>query len=248
MNANEIEALHAALDCGGPPCPVPNLELAAAYASAQALHQRRLASGWRASGRKIGHTRRELWPALGLQAPSWGWLYAERMGPKWLPDLSRCREPKVELEWVLHLGHTPAPDADLAALQACIDQVALGLEWVDRPYADWNIPVTASIAAGGVHLGLSLGPAQAPGTGDWAALQAKLQIDDAVSEGGSALVLGSPLLALARLQALLCEQGQPGLQASEWITTGALAPALPVRAGQRLRAQISGLPTLEISL
>ncbi|MBB5206405.1 2-keto-4-pentenoate hydratase [Inhella inkyongensis] len=248
MTPQEIDALHAAMDGGGPPCPVPDLDLPAAYACAQALHQRRLAAGWQPAGRKIGHTRQELWPALGLQAPSWGWLYAERMGPLWQPELTPTREPKVELELVLHLGTTPPPDADLKALRACVDQIALGLEWVDRPYTAWSFPVPASIAAGGVHQGLSLGPPLPPDAVNWDTLEARLQVDAAVSEGGSALVLGSPLRALERLHKLLQEQGQTGLQAGEWITTGALAPALPVRAGQRLDAQISGLPLLTIYL
>jgi 2-keto-4-pentenoate hydratase len=79
-------------------------------------------------------------------------------------------------------------------------------------------------------------------------LQAELQVGDACSLGGSPLVFGSPLTALARLMALLAEQGAPPLQAGEIITTGALAPALPLRAGKKLQARIEGLGSLSVRL
>src|SRR3954470_16351780 len=42
----------------------PGLSPDAGYAAAQALHEHRVAAGWRRVGRKIGFTNRTIWRAL----------------------------------------------------------------------------------------------------------------------------------------------------------------------------------------
>lgn len=233
-----FERFAARLQAGELLQPLPGLNLAQAYEIAALRHGLRLAAGDRAIGRKIGHTNTANWAAQGLAAPSWGWLYESSTAPAGDElDLSAWREPKIELECVLRLGADGEPEA-----------MALGLEVVDRPYPNWNITVPDSVAAGGVHAGLLIGAWQPVDGSRLAALQARLQVGEARSEGGSALVFGSPLIALARLAALLAEQGAPALQAGELITTGALAPALPLRAGERLQARIDGLGELSLRL
>jgi len=56
------------------------------------------------------------------------------------------------------------------------------------------------------------------------------------------------LNALARLMSLLADQGAPPLQAGEIVTTGALAPALPLRPGQDLQARLQRLGSLSLRL
>lgn len=226
MNLDEFADALRRADAGR----YPGLTLAQAYAVAARNHALRAAHD-RPVGRKIGHTNTALWAAQGIEAPSWGWLYASstRALPPTL-NLGGWREPKVELELVLRLGANGRPDA-----------MALGLEIVDRPYPSWQITVADSVAANGVHAALLVGPWQALDANALNNLKAQLQIGEARSEGGSALVFGNPLHALARLATRLAEQGAQPLQAGEIITTGALAPALPLRAG-RLAARVSDLP------
>jgi 2-oxo-3-hexenedioate decarboxylase len=235
---SRFEACAAALQAGELVEPLPGLELADAYQIAARRHALRLATGDRAIGRKIGHTNTASWAAQGISAPSWGWLYERSTAPAGDElDSSAWREPKIELECVLRLGADGRPEA-----------MALGLEIVDRPYPSWAISVPDSVAAGGVHAAMRIGawqPLDAALLGD---LQAELQVGDARSEGGSPLVFGSPLTALARLMALLAEQGAPPLRAGEIITTGALAPALPLRAGEKLQARINSLGELRMTL
>lgn len=222
--------------------PVPEgLSLDAAYAVAAHNHARRLAAGERAVGRKVGHTFPAAWAAQGIQMPSWGWLYAQstaELGESLA--LSAWREPKAEVELVLRLGADRRPEA-----------MALGIEIVDRPYPSWDFPVAASIAAGGVHAALCHGPwcawdAQAHGP-QLARLLARLRVGEAVSEGGSERVLGNPLAALDALAALLQAQAAPPLQAGEIVSTGALAPSLPLSPGMHCEAAIDGLPLAPLS-
>lgn len=243
---NELESLAARLQAGELVSPLPGLRLAQAYQVAALRHQLRLDAGDRAIGRKIGHTNTANWAAQGLCAPSWGWLYessTEAAGDTLAVD--GWREPKVEIECVLRLSHTPASTEELPG---CVDAMAIGLEIVDQPYPNWGISVPDSVAAGGVHAAMRIGPWMPLDALALRELQATLQVGDARSEGGSAMVFGSPLDAVARLMALLAEQGAPPLQAGEIVTTGALAPALPLRAGTALRADIVGLGALSLRL
>jgi 2-keto-4-pentenoate hydratase len=249
------DALWQAQQGGTPAEPLPGLSLPDAYAVAACNYARRLAAGQAPVGRKIGHANPANWPAQGLTAPSWGWLYASTCWADRMPSTAASwREPKVELELVLRLGTTPAanlPATDTAGWSACIDAIALGLEFVDRPYPQWGGSVADSVAAGGVHAGLFLAPWQGwPADGALACtrLSAELTVGDTTQRGGSALVMGSPLRAVALLQASLAAQGAPLLQTGEWITTGALAPALPWRLGQAIRAQIDDGAGLRLTL
>lgn len=219
---------------GGATAPVPRgLSLEDAYAVAARNHARRLRAHEQAVGRKIGHTDTANWPQQGIQAPSWGWLYAastDFLGSQL--TLGGWRQPKAEVELVLRLGADRRPDA-----------MALGLEIVDTPYPDWDFPVAASVAAGGVHAALLHGPwMPLDPRADLSTLRACLTVGAQRSEGGSERVLGSPLRALEALAALLDEQEALPLQPDEIVTTGALAPALPLRPGQRCVARIEGLP------
>ncbi len=244
------QRLHVAHRGGPPASPHAGLTLSQAYAVAAHNHRRRIAEGELPFGRKIGHTNPANWPAQGIQAPSWGWLYAAStwaQGER--PRGEAWREPKVELELVLRLGCTPPPHvdvadtADMAVWSRCIDAVALGLEFVDRPYPAWGGSVADSVAAGGVHAGLWIGPLHPWSDGLSATLGdlvATLNVGDTRSEGGSAGVMGHPFTALSALQRVLCAQGEAPLHAGEWVTTGALAPALPYRADAPLRATIRG--------
>ncbi|MBH9575768.1 2-keto-4-pentenoate hydratase [Inhella proteolytica] len=243
---NPIDTYAAALQAGELLEPWPELSLPQAYEIAARRHQLRLVRGERAVGRKIGHTNRANWASQGIAGPSWGWLYAASTAPLGgCLSLAGWREPKVELECVLRLRHSPRSAADLPD---CVDAMALGLEIVDRPYPSWQISVADSVAAGGVHAGLRVGPWRAPDPALLRELQAELQVGTHQSRGSSALVFGSPLTALAELMALLAKQGAPALQAGELITTGALAPALPLQAGETLRARIDGLGECELAL
>ncbi|MFO1250742.1 MAG: fumarylacetoacetate hydrolase family protein [Inhella sp.] len=243
---NPIDAYAAALQTGELVNPWPELSLKQAYQVAARRHQLRLARGERAVGRKIGHTNRANWANQGIAGPSWGWLYAASTAPLGERlSVAGWREPKIELEFVLRLRDTPRGAADLPD---CVDAMALGLEIVDRPYPSWQISVADSVAAGGVHASLRVGPWRAPDPALLRELQAELQVGTRQSRGGSALVFGSPLTALAELMALLAEQGAPALLAGELITTGALAPALPLQAGETLMARIDGLGECQLSL
>ena len=140
------------------------------------------------------------------------------------------------------------------ALLDCIDWVALGYEIVQSIYPGWKFTAADVVAANGVHGCLLIGKrhAVAPRKAEWlrelAAFEAALQCDGNVSQhGGGALVLGSPLNALAHLVGLLAnDPHNTPLRAGEIISTGTLTLAMPVSAGQTWTTTASGIPLEDI--
>ena len=72
MLARELISLHESPH-GVPPFSerYPGLTAEAGYQAAQALHEHRIAGGWRPVGRKIGFTNRNIWPRYGVYEPIW---------------------------------------------------------------------------------------------------------------------------------------------------------------------------------
>jgi|SRR5882724_4543578 len=60
----------------------PELTAEAGYQAAQALHEHRVAQGWRLVGRKIGFTNRKIWRRYGVYEPIWGTVYDRTMGAR----------------------------------------------------------------------------------------------------------------------------------------------------------------------
>src|SRR5919204_3268876 len=86
----------------------PDLTSEAGYEAARALHEHRLAQGWRPVGRKIGFTNRTLWPRYGVYEPMWGTVYDRTLMQA--PDnraqvsLDGLVNPRIEPEVCFCLG------------------------------------------------------------------------------------------------------------------------------------------------
>ena len=241
----------------------PGFDLDAGYAVAHALYRARLAEGAVPVGRKIGFTNPAIWDQYGVHAPIWGRVYAHTLqqlsGAPATCALGAFAEPRIEPEIVLHLASAPPAGADAVALLACIDWVAHGFEVVQSHFPGWRFQPADTVADGGLHARLLLGPPVpvadlgADPAAALAAFRLELECDGKLVErGGGANVLGSPLLAAAHLLHLLARQAplqplQP-LQAGELVSTGTLTGAWPLQPGQRWRTTLAGiaLPGLDV--
>jgi 2-keto-4-pentenoate hydratase len=239
----------------------PGLDMPAAYAVAHALHQQKLARGARHVGRKIGFTNADMWARYGVHQPIWGAVY-EHSVVHCASEVVHCSlgafmQPKIEPEIVFQLKKAPAPGASLPEVLACIDQVAHGFEIVQSPYPDWKFEAADAVCAGSLHAALYIGPACSVaelGLSPLALLQdfgvALFCDGQAIEQGQGSKVLGNPVAALAHLATLLANQpNSPPLQPGEWITTGTLTAAYPVRAGQAWHTTLQGirLPGLRLN-
>jgi 2-oxo-3-hexenedioate decarboxylase len=222
----------------------PGLTAEAGYRAAQALHEHRLARGWRPTGRKIGFTNRNLWARYGVYEPIWGTVYDRTM----LRAVDNCARvplaglvnPRIEPEICFCLRASPAG----RALADSIEWVAHSIEIVQCHHPAWKLTLPDSTANNGLHGRLIVGaPAPLPPDARSVLARAAVQLfreGKLVDQGVGANVLGNPLAALEHLIAVLAKGDAPPLAPGEIITTGVITDAHPVAVGERWSTQISG--------
>lgn len=236
----------------GRPCPpvrtlLPDGDIGAAYDVQSAWVAAQLAAGDRVAGRKIGLSNPAVQAQFGVGEPVFGFLLASMDCPQGQPvDAARVLQPRVEAEiaFVLHRDldiADPGPDDVLAATGA----VVAALEIADSRVDGWDVSVLDLVADNGAAGLFTLAEERRPPGGlDLAACQMRLwRGDEEVSSGTGAACLGHPAAAVAWLAANARSYGLP-LRAGEIILSGSLGPVLPVTAGDRFTAEITGLGTV----
>lgn len=231
----------------------PSFDLAKAYQITAELRRLRIARGETQVGRKIGFTNRNIWSQYGVHDPIWGDVYDGT-----LHDISSLQapfplagfcEPQIEPEIVLALSRVPEPGMDEDALLGCIGSIAHGFEIVQSIYPGWTFSAADTVAAGGLHGALLLGPRV-----DIATLADPLRTlstftltlardGETIDNGSGANVLGSPILALRHLvETLARDPFNTPLREGEIVTTGTVTRAFPVAAGQTWTTYLGGVP------
>jgi 2-oxo-3-hexenedioate decarboxylase len=235
------------------------LNLANAYRVTPLLRAAFEARGEKITGRKIGFTNSGMWKAYGVDAPIWGYATdrtIRELAEAVAVNAADFPEPRIEPEIMFGMKSAPSPGMSHDALLDCIDWVALGYEIVQSIYPGWKFTAADVVAANGVHGCLLVGKRHpvAPRKAQWlrelATFEVTLHCDGNVSQqGGGALVLGSPLNALAHLVDLLAKDSHnPPPRAGEIISTGTLTLAMPITAGQTWTTKASGIPLEDISI
>jgi 2-oxo-3-hexenedioate decarboxylase len=232
-----------------------------AYAVLAAIGRRRVDSGWRRAGRKIGFTNRMIWEVYGVDrafwADVWDTTVVSASGGAASVELGSFAQPRIEPEVVFRLrGPVPVTDDPVAVL-AAVDWIAPAFEVVRCPYPGWRFGIADCIAGAGFHGALVVGPAVRIEDVNRDIVAATLASFEAtvsrngelVDSGVGANVLDSPALALGHLARVISEQpGAPNLAAGELVTTGTITNAHPVRAGERWRADYGALDLEPLTL
>ena len=222
----------------------PGLTAEAGYQAAQALHEHRVARGWRPLGRKIGFTNRNIWPRYGVYEPIWGTVY-DRTLLRAVDNFARVPlaglvNPRIEPEICFCLRASP----ERHALIDCIEWMAHSIEIVQCHHPAWKLNLADSTANNGLHGRLIVGtPTPLPADARSALARVEVELFRAgklIDKGTGANVLGSPLAALEHLIGVLAKRDAPPLAAREIITTGVMTDAHPVAVGERWRTQLSG--------
>lgn len=238
----------------GAPCdPVRTLlgetDVATAYAAQEIATERRLASGARLVGRKIGLTSPAVQKQLGVAQPDYGMLFHDMdvaNGDE--VDLARLIQPKIEAEIAFVLGRD-LDDARLTSADVigAVEWVLPALEIVDSRIAGWNIRITDTVAdnaSSGLfvlgHTPRRLREVDVLGCG-----MVMERAGEPVSTGIGRACLGSPLNATLWLARTMAAAGRP-LKAGDVVLSGALGPMVPVTAGARFEARIDGLGAVSV--
>ena len=248
------EALHF-LATGAQTPPYSNryagFGLVDAYDVVAVLHRIRVARGETPVGRKIGLTNRAAWPAFGISAPIWNYMYDStvRQAAGSALTVAGLAEPRIEPEIVVHLSAAPVPGMDDRDLIGCVDWIAHGFEIVQSAFPNWTFTAADAVAAHGLHSALLLGPPQ-PIEGEraqWRQALSSFSVDLANDAGlrrqGKAKdLLGGPLSALRCLvEDIARYRSVSPIGAGELISTGSLTEAMPARAGERWSTTFHGL-------
>lgn len=225
-------------------------DLTDAYAVQERNVRRGIEAGRRVAGRKVGLTSLAVQKQLGVDQPDWGVLWAD-MGHTGgdLVDVSCFIQPKAEAEVAFVIGRRlDDPWASMTDIIAAIDHLLPAIEIVDSAIADWNITLVDTVAdnASGAAYVLGMSPRRISDVDVRLCGMAMDLNGQSASIGVGAACLGSPLNAVYWLARKLAATDRP-LSPGDVIMSGALGPMVPIRAGDRILAEISGFAPVSVS-
>jgi 2-keto-4-pentenoate hydratase len=245
-----------------PPSSRASLTLAEACDIQEGITRRRLASGWRMVGRKIGFTNRNIWPAYGVEAPMWAPIFNQTItqAPLGVAHISLAGtvQPRIEPEILFGLAAPlPAGVQDLEKILAHVAWYAHAIEIVQSHYPGWKATAADYCADNVCHAFFVVGPPRSINRQHASRLITALS--DCTVElrkngetqqiGRGTHVLGHPLLALAHLATLVAERPNAApLRAGELVSTGTLTDALPIAAGERWSTRFAGIDIQDLQL
>lgn len=219
-----------------------------AYAVNKAVAQR---LGWEPLGWKIAGTTDAMRGKLQLDGPIYGRTFrrfacTSPAGFK----AAELLDPLIECEFFVTLARDlPPRDEPWTYAEAvdAISEVHAGIEVAECRYPRKALPPLPGILADGSASGRYVfGDRIEKWRERLASMPVRLEIDGALRrEGVGADVMGDPLRPLWWLAEQRRQWGD-GLRAGETISTGSMTGMLPIRAGQKVRAQFGASAIVEI--
>lgn len=223
-----------------------DISLEEAYAISLQFLSRREALGEKVVGKKIGVTSKAVQDMLNVHQPDFGFL-TNRMQVNNGASVSmrehRLIQPRAEGEIAFILSEDlKGPGISAEDVMDASASVAPCFEIVDSRITDWKIRIEDTVADNASCGVFVLGDARIdPRTVDLAAVElTMLKNGLAAGSGLGCAVQGHPCAAVAWLANTLGKLGIP-FQRGEIILSGALAPLVPVTAGDHIEMQISAL-------
>lgn len=214
------------------------------------VHEKRVRSGWKPIGRKIGFTNREMWALFGVNKPVWSFVYDktyEEIGSKYTCPLHGLVQPKIEPEIVFCMRAAPSLGASDQEVLDCVEWVAHGIEMVQCHYPDWKFNSTDAICDSSFHGKLLVGNKKyvSPDDANLSALLETCEVslyrgEELVEVGHGRNVLGSPLRAIVSLiEAIHSEGSVYPILPGEIITTGTITKAYSVNPLEKWRTEFT---------
>lgn len=217
-----------------------------AYAISLRFLERRLASGEKLIGKKIGVTSKPVQDMLGVFQPDFGFLTDAMQvadGATVSLKASGLIQPRAEGEIAFMLkSDLQGPGVTREDVLAATEWVAPCFEIVDSRIDKWQIKIQDTVADNASCGVFVVGTRHTdPRALDLAAASMQMSKNDAPAGSGlGSAVQGHPAEAVAWLANTLGAFGIP-FKAGELILSGSLAPLVPAVAGDRFSMHIEGL-------
>lgn len=225
----------------------PEITVEDAYRIQEQVIRRRLASGDRIVGKKIGLTSRVVQRALGVNEPDFGQLLASMVATDTI-SVANLLQPRAEGEVAFLLERDLAgPGVSNADVIHATRFVMPCFEIVDSRIRDWRIKLQDTVADNASAAMFVLGDrAVDPKSVDLSTCGMVLEKNGHLEcTGAGAAALGSPVTCVAWLANALGRFGMP-LKAGEVILSGSLGALIPVTAGDSLQLSIGGIGSASV--
>jgi 2-keto-4-pentenoate hydratase len=216
-----------------------------AYQVLFGLMERRLAAGEQQIGWKVGLTSKAIQQQFNVHEPVFGCILESRpTGHVFAPaDLI---SPGFENELCLRLGKDLSGVVTMDEARAAIDAVHPSLEIIETR-GDLTAQLALALADNAQQKAVILGaPVKFPAYPETVEVRVIINGQTAATGTGDA-VLGNPLNSLIWLSAKLAEFGR-GLKAGEIVMSGSFTRQFPIKPGDSIRAEFSGVGVVETSM
>jgi len=210
---------------------------------------RRLRTGRRVVGYKIGLTSGDLQQKFGVKEPDYGHLLDSMVVAQDSEiDFTTLIAPRIEGELAFVLGKDlRGPGLTVTEVMAAIDFVVVAMEIVDSRIRDWKMKHFDLVADNGASSRFVLCGAKHSIEGkDFPTMGMVLYRNGEVWDtGAGAAVMGNPITAVTCLANKLGQRDR-GLVAGEVILSGAFGSLVPIVAGDYYRCEIGNLGSTSI--
>ncbi|MBP2478090.1 2-keto-4-pentenoate hydratase [Crossiella equi] len=211
--------------------------------------RRRLDTGARVVGHKVGLSSAAMQQMMGVTEPDYGHLLDDmRLSEHEPADASRYCQPRVEVEVAFLLGEDVPPGCTEAQVLARTAYLAPAIELIDSRIEDWRISLPDTVADNASSAAFVLGAARVPPShldvkGIWATLTRNGEV---LAKGRSDAVLGNPATAVAWLAGKVAAFGVH-LRAGDVVLPGSCTRAYDARPGDVFDAEFAGLGTVHLA-
>jgi len=227
----------------------PGITVDEAYRIQLQVIEMKKSSGQVVVGKKIGITSRAMQTMLGVNEPDYGHILDGMV----VMEGEQIRaadliQPRIEGELAFILrDDLKGPGVTLADVIRCSEGVIPALEIIDSRIADWKIKLPDTVADNASSARIVLGGKITPILGlDLRTVGMVLEKNgEVVATAAGAAVLGNPAQAVAWLANKLAVYGIM-LRKGEVILSGSLTAAVPVNAGDFIRADFGLLGDVKI--
>lgn len=222
----------------------------AAYQVQNINTQRKYAKGWQPVGIKIGLTSFAVQKQLGVDQPDYGMLYAQTHIPNGgVIQSTVLMQPKAEAEIAFILGSDISSELNMNELVECIAYAQCAIEVVGSRVKNWDITIADTIADNASASHFVLGEEKEP-LADLNLVDCQMQLyKNGVlsSEGSGKACIDNPLNATLWLVNTMVANGTQ-LKKGDILLSGALGPMVPIEKGDKIKATIEGLGSVQLSI